>query len=140
MDNSELSWIAGTFESEGSTTIDKACGRKLGSLYCSVSSTDPEMLEPFVARWPVELSYKTPPGNRRPSWTWRVGSKRAAAFLNEILPYLRTTRVKRKASLALEYQATKARTGLSRRHVSQEYRDLQVRYYEEMKALNHRGL
>lgn len=62
---------------------------------------------------------------------------RAAAFLGEVYPYLRSDKYLRKVALAIQYQGQKS--GDQRLIRSPEYATTQSVYYNEMSRLNKRG-
>lgn len=138
MDVVDLAWAAGLFEGEGTVRINTATKRNLGHLIVSVVNTDRSTVEFFQDRWPGTLRGATGlnPLKQRPAWVWTVAARKAAAFLTDIQPYLRSERVRRKAALGLEFQAQKARTNW----VSDEYRETQWLFFMEMKELNLRGV
>jgi hypothetical protein len=133
----DLAWAAGMFEGEGSVRINTPTRRNLGALLCDMVNTDVEVIAFYQGRWPGYMRQvaATPP--RRPFYRWRISSGVAAEFLNDILPYLRTARVREKALLGLEFQAGKTRDQSVNR--TDAYRERQAGYYERMKALNVRG-
>jgi hypothetical protein len=70
-----------------------------------------------------------------PSWEWRVTHLAAAAFVQQIMPYLLLK--KRNAELILEVQGTAKRWG--KWGVPSEVLDRREAMYAEMKSLNKRG-
>lgn len=98
---SDLAWAAGLFEGEGTITISKS--REYTRPHVSVTSTDIEVIEFFASRWPAEIKHREPGGNARRAFVWYVGNATGARqFVNDILPHLRTERVRAKAELLLE--------------------------------------
>lgn len=73
----------------------------------------------------------------RPSHVWVISTRQAAAFLVDILPYVRMERMRDKIILGLAFQEQKIR-GRHSGH-SGEYHRRQISYYERMKAANVRG-
>jgi hypothetical protein len=137
MSELELAWAAGLFEGEGTISINKAHTKTLGMLRCMVGNTDKEIVDFFLQRWGGHWHEVKASGHKRTAWKWSVAAKKAARFIADIAPYLRTTRVKEKAALGLEYQAQKSLRYWVRR--SNEYRATQLSYYIRMKELNVRG-
>lgn len=98
-----LSWAAGTFESEGTVTITR-CGRRgYTRPMVMLTSTDPEMINTFHDRWPGCVKQYRPKGNARLAHTWALNVRPSIArFLWDIMPFLKTERVRRKAQLVLD--------------------------------------
>lgn len=133
---SDLSWAAGVFEGEGSIRINVQTKRNNAHLVCDMVNTDIEIVSFFEDRWPAYFRMVRAQGNRRDFYRWRIAAVRAADFLDELLPSLRTARCLEKAHLALEFQAQKVITHENR---SAEYKARQRGYYERMAVLNRRG-
>ena len=134
-DRETLAWLAGLFEGEGTITLI-ARRDSFTHLLVSVTSTDFEVVERFNAVWPVRrLHRKAGTATAKPAWVWRMTSMKAAAFVTDILPFLRTARVEAKARLALQSQAARL-PGAQR---PDQYRETQMGFLREMRRLNHRG-
>lgn len=134
----DLIWAAGLFEGEGTITLTGGGRRPYTRVIASVDNTDHQVIEFFQQRWPAsKISERIPSGsgNARLVYAWRLTSRRACEFIEAILPHIRTTRVRAKALLALQVQASKRR-GIR----SQSYRDQQTAYLLEMRGLNARGI
>lgn len=136
MNEIELAWAAGLFEGEGSVRINGFRPNALGALSVELANCDMEIIEFFRARWggAVRTAKLKPP--RRQAYYWRLAARQAAAFLEELRPYLRTARYRARADLAIVYQFQKVN---SRENRTPAYRDRQQAFYEEMAALNIRG-
>jgi hypothetical protein len=132
----ELAWAAGMFEGEGSVRVNVPTRRNLGALLVDIANTDAEIVAFFQARWPGYMRPVRGTGNRRDFYVWRAAALVAARFLNDVLPYLRTARVREKALLGLDFQAQKT-SGAER--LTAEYAARQRDYYDRMKLLNRRG-
>lgn len=133
----DLAWAAGLFEGEGSVRINKPARRNWGSLTASVVNTDREIVDFFQDRWPGYCKAAT--GLRpeqRPAWVWVIAARQAAAFLEAIRPFVRSTRVRTKIAYGLEFQAQKL-SGLACR--TQAYCEVQWNAYWWMAELNARG-
>jgi hypothetical protein len=137
MSELELAWAAGLFEGEGTISINKAHTKHLSTLRCMVGNTDKEIVDFFLQRWGGHWHEVKASGNKRTAWKWSVAATKAAKFIADIVPYLRTIRVRKKAALGLEFQAQKSVRYWERR--SDEYRAIQLSYYLRMKELNIRG-
>jgi hypothetical protein len=135
----ELAWAAGMFEGEGSVRINAPSPRNLGALLCDLPNTDEQVVAFYQQRWPGYMRQVLTPedGSRRDFWRWRCAARVAAGFLSDVLPYLRTDRVREKALLGLEFQAGKSTTHAICR--APEYAARQRDYYDRMTALNLRG-
>lgn len=134
----DVAWAAGMFEGEGSVRINTPTARNLGALFVDLVSIDEPIPAFFRDRWGGSVRHvPSPAGNRLPYWRWRCASRQADAFLADIRPFMRVPRAIEKADLGREFQAQKrAGSGECR---TDEYRQLQVAYYELMKTLNERG-
>jgi hypothetical protein len=62
----------------------------------------------------------------------------AARFLEDVLPYMRTDRYRKRAELGLEFQRQKSK--LSTVNRTDAYRERQWDFYDAMTKLNLRGL
>jgi len=134
----ELAWAAGIFEGEGTIRINRPNKHDLGHLAVSIVSTDPQVVEFFMARWPGYHKRATGLGPRqKPAWVWAVASRKAAAFLREVLPYFRRNLVRERAWTALVFQESKAMGSANR---SLAYREEQFNAYHWMRELNVRGV
>jgi hypothetical protein len=133
----ELAWAAGMFEGEGSVRINAHTQRNRGALLVDLANTSAEVVAFFRDRWGGSLREYVPGGNRRTYYRWRAASRMAAAFLNDVLPYLRTATYRERALLGLEYQTQKSPSPSVCR--TDAYYERQNDYYERMAALNRRG-
>jgi hypothetical protein len=137
----ELAWAAGLFEGEGTIRINKPSLRNWGSLCVSVVNTDRQIVDWFQVRWPGYMKAST--GLRpeqRPAWVWVIAAHSAAAFLEQIGPYVVRDRVRERIALALRFQSEK-RSDVRRmsdddRHA---YAQAQWEAYWWMCELNKRG-
>ncbi len=97
-------YIAGFFDGEGCVIINKSGKRGGYSVRTSVTNTNLEMLKVLQVMFGVGL-YITSPPNHRTVWSWQLGSKKAAAFLQKIRPYIILKRAQVELGLALwEFQ------------------------------------
>jgi len=135
----ELAWAAGLFEGEGTVTITGVGGdRPFTRIRVAVSSTDIDVVNFFQERWPIGKLYTWRPSNSKNAKNatmWYLSCKRAGLFLSEILPYIRTPRVRKKIELALEAQSLR-RFGT---HVGTDYKSKQFELMAKMRELNKRG-
>jgi hypothetical protein len=133
----ELAWAAGLFEGEGSIRIGTVTPRNLGVLIATITSTDRETIDYFAERWPGKVGAATGlrPTQRR-AWRWTIAARQAAAFLEDIEPYVVTARVREKLELGLAFQRQKLGRAGNR---APGYADAQREFYGRMRALNVRG-
>lgn len=130
-----LSWVAGTFEGEGTVTITRSGARGYTRAMVMLTSTDAEMVQVFHKRWPGRISQRQLGGNAKLAYTWSLNVRPAIArFLSDIAPFLKTQRVQRKAELVLEdigarIQGAKGADYLAECHARRE----------EIRILNRRG-
>lgn len=136
MTEADLAYAAGLFEGEGSIGIFRNSHKNGIFLRVMVSMTDPEPVAFMQAHFSGALGMerRNMPG-RTPLHRWTACSRQAGAFLEAVLPYLRTERVIRRARLAVEFQAQKGSSGRK----DDAYNERQVIFYERMKALGRRA-
>lgn len=137
-DATALSWAAGIFEGEGTITIAVRNQDRTFRLVCIMSNTDRQMISIFHTwfdGW-VQPAYGERPG-RKPAWSWTVSGPAAVKFLEQVSPYFRTLRVRRKCDLAFHFRETQeggAGPKLPGVKAKQEH------LYAEMKERNRRGV
>lgn len=138
MTDTELAWAAGVLEGEGSIRINKPTRRNMGALLVTVTSTDTDMIVPFVRWWPAcMLRQPKVKAHHRHAYVWVAAARTAAAFLRAVRPFIRTARIREKIELALEFQEQKSSSHAVNR--TPEYLARQIDYYERMRALNVKG-
>lgn len=111
MQDVDKAWIAGIIDGEGSIFVmtQKRKDRERDTNYIlrvSVQSTDPYMTRELQRLYPgAEFSVQR---DKRPECSntlkWQLNGKRAAAFLENILPFMRVKH--EQAKLAMEFQRT----------------------------------
>ena len=139
MSKTDLAWVAGFFEGEGSVRINSFTKRNWGALIVSVCNTDKSIIEWFYKNWPGCFKRATGTnGNRKEAWVWVIASKKAEAFLKEIKPHIKRDIVLEKISTALKFQKQKQNC----RWIKDKdiYYKRQMRFFLEMKRLNKRGI
>lgn len=102
----DAAWAAGHFEGEGTVTLVRG-GRVMHVRpLVSLSSTDKAAVDFFHDRWPGNRRSFVPKsvnGNNRMAHTWVLNSgERIQGFLLDILPQIRTERVRNKIRVVLE--------------------------------------
>lgn len=130
-----LAWAAGLFEGEGTATLLNGGRKNYVRSMIQLTSTDREVLEPFMRMWggrTRSVGFKS--ANAREAWTWIAEGERMMAFLLDVGPHLRTTRVKAKFDLLLAVQDER-RPG-SR---DPDYTERMQAHRVVMRALNRRG-
>jgi hypothetical protein len=143
--DSDLAYAAGLFDGEGNVSI-VSNGRRprvLGHFYlrATISSTDEELIVFFADRWPGGWKTRQDRGpTRRVQWNWNLKGPRAAAFLADLLPFMRKERGIAKAKLAIEFQAQKSRKMVGGAPGRLEYMQRQREYHVRMKALTGKRL
>ena len=132
----DLRWAAGLFEGEGTVTIAKTGGSSRPGLtrtMAIVGNTDIEVVRFFHERWGGTLRPRKPPTLRaKSSFEWSLAGAQAAYFLRDILPFVRTSRVRNKIDLVLRSEEIRRADPFHARH--QLHRML-----AEVRALNRRG-
>lgn len=69
----------------------------------TLSSTDRQCVDFFDDRWPGNRRTFLPKGNARVAYTWNLNSgERIEIFLLDILPHIRTERVRQKITVVLD--------------------------------------
>jgi hypothetical protein len=100
----ELAWAAGLFEGEGTVTITKAGRRGYARPVVSVTSTDAEIVGFFQERWRANLRSVGSVSNKaKEAFEWRLYSSwKIELFINQILPFILTSRVRNKMQLVFD--------------------------------------
>jgi hypothetical protein len=132
----ELAWAAGLFEGEGTVTITNSGYKNYTRALVSVTSTDFEIIDFFQSRWPAgvhDIKPKSP--NHRPARTWFIDCSRVGYFVQQLLPFIRTRRVREKMELLLESESIRVQG-------SREpgYRAQCQEFKHRMRKLNRRGV
>lgn len=92
-----VAWAAGITDGEGCIALSRdklSDTAESYSLRVSVSNTDPKMLDKLKAMFGGVISKhgRKAKAHYLDQWCWRVGSKQAANFLQQVLPWLVTKR------------------------------------------------
>lgn len=136
----ELAWLAGIIDGEGSIFVmkQKRKDRERDTNYIlrvKVQSTD-KIMCPSVYDITGQLgacfAHTEHRENQSNSIVWEVSGRKAAKFLNEILPYMRVK--KDQAILAIKFQET---TKKHWRHMEQKDYQMQEQMYQELKDMKH---
>jgi hypothetical protein len=131
----DLSWAAGVFEGEGTVTLIRS-GKHVRHVLC-LSNTDREIVEFFWMSWGGGFgsTEKRKKKKHKTAYTWRMNSNlHCCLIVEQLLPFIRTSRVRCKMLLFLEAQ--KARHPGSKH---QEHREIMYSFCERMAVLNKRG-
>ena len=100
----EMAYLAGLFDGEGCITIrrNSSKGKQL-ALDCALGMTNQYVPNLFQFHFQGSVSFcKGRKENHNNSWLWQISARKALAFLEEILPYLRLKRAE--AELAIAFQ------------------------------------
>ena len=95
-DNTNLSWMAGFFDGEGTIGITRVKRhiRNVTYSYClrtAIGNTEKNLLEPFVARFGGKLAIKKVNSiNAAQCFSWSLHANKAIPFLLAILPYIKS--------------------------------------------------
>lgn len=138
--NSDCEWAAGLFEGEGTVTLATNRIASYTRARVLLSSTDQEIVNFFHTRWPGSCRNYMPQsrtGRAKRAWSWTVSCRKAITFLQDIRPYIRTSRVRAKIDLVFEAQAHRHQ-GPSPDQAA--YRRLHDGYRARMTGLNRRGV
>ena len=136
-----IAFIAGLFEGEGSISIrnlsEKSWNKRTDySLLVRISNTDRALLDWVVANYGGKI-YKSSCVNRKTVWAWLVSTKKAEAFLRDVMPYLICK--KERAELALRFRRTKDNGHRRWYRIPEEISKLRESLYMKLKELNAKG-
>lgn len=113
MKETEKAWLAGIIDADGSITLTPA-GRFRKPLIV-VDNTDRGILDELfrLLRSGKIVKKKRYKENHSQAWSWRVyGTDRIIEFLNQLLPYLRNTKKKKRAEMLTgQYKSLTKRNG-----------------------------
>ena len=132
----ELAYIAGIIDGEGSISIRKHSNRNWYEyqLRVDVKLTDQEIPYWFQELFGGGVCFRAPIGNRKPAWQWTITDIKAANFLSSVQPYLHIK--SEHCKIVLEFQETKRHVGYRRSEVDVI---IQEGAWAKMALLNHRG-
>ena len=87
-----IAWAAGFFDGEGCVfgyEGEQPGGYRRFTFGIALAQTTPEPLERLAAHWGGKVRPKAAPSPRhKDQWTWGIRGADAAAFLEDVLPYL----------------------------------------------------
>lgn len=131
----DLAWMAGLFEGEGTVTIIR--DRHRAKLMASMTSTDRQIVEIFQLAWGGYLYERTHIGGKaRPATRWQLHSGfRVAVLAEQLLPYVRTSRVRDKMLLIIEAEIWQRKN-----QGAPDYLARSNEYRARMALLNKRGI
>jgi hypothetical protein len=131
-----VSWVAGHFEGEGTVSIVRSGKRGYTRPIVTLTSTDRQVIDVIQDRWPGCVKTYQPKGNARPAHRWTLNVRPAIArFLWDMMPLLKTERVRRKAELVLEDIGARVQGARGEDYLAQCHERR-----EQIRALNHRGV
>jgi predicted component of type VI protein secretion system len=140
MIDTEKAWLAGIIDGEGSIFVmkQKRKDRERDTNYIlrvSVQSTDSYMAQACrdLAGGPVIFEQQDKRPNQSNTLKWELSGKKAAAVLEEVLPFLRVKQ--EQALLAIEFQKTTKKHWKNMLDVDYEN---QANFYLELKAAKQR--
>lgn len=103
----DLAWAAGHFEGEGTISISAERRNGYARPLASLASTDRQVIELFSEWWPTSIAGKKPrfpTANSRAVYRWEINSAaKVRAFIDQLMPYLRTVRCRAKFELVSEF-------------------------------------
>lgn len=138
MDESELSYLAGFVDGEGSVTLFRTSNPNAFKIPClSVTSTDRYLLEPFLAfGGSIQTKGRKRPESHRQPYEFRVKGNQAVRALILLQPYLRHFVKRSRAQLVIDYynQFTKRNGKYTERE-----RELKERFEALFSGLTSRG-
>lgn len=133
----DLAWAAGHFEGEGTISISAEKRNGYARPLASLASTDLQVIALFSDWWPTSIAGKKPrfpTENARPVYRWEINSAvKVRAFIDQMLPHLRTDRCKAKFALVSEFTDK-----VLAPHVG-KVKERHPEYIAKIRELNHRG-
>ena len=140
----ERAYLAGIVDGEGSIQV-RLRGVKGGTalrpgqftLVVQVVNTSKPLIDWLVATWggAVGFSPENREENRKGKYTWTIAANNALALLDEIMEFMVIKR--RQCVLGRRFQRWAQGAGRPR---TEKIERLHLRFYSEMKKLNHRGV
>lgn len=99
--DTEIAWLAGYIDGDGSISISKKSGRRFSSLIVAIDSTDRELLEYVQSLVGGSIiAKKKYQDHHRQAHTWRLlGARNIIDLMTQIAPYLRCPCKKARAEL-----------------------------------------
>lgn len=113
MKETEISYIAGLIDGEGTITLSRNHPGEFRSPVLSMSNTSQELLDVMTNAFggSISIQRKTKQHHTQ-AWNWRVTGRKAIDAIRIILPYLRHPEKKRRAKLIRDtYLSVTSRNG-----------------------------
>jgi hypothetical protein len=144
----DLEWMAGCFDGEGTVGITKAKHYRNGkpvsghyTLRVSVGNTEPELLQPFL-KYGGKLTERVPTNkNAAKCYVWTVHAKKAAPFLKDILPHVKSPKKYWAAFYGLAFDSVRTNFGGKGRGNKPDFENRRrcEAFYNMLKEINTRG-
>lgn len=144
LSDTDRAYAAGLVDGEGSIRITSR-GKYGGTtfrqgqytLMVEMTNTDHGMIQWMVQQFGGSVSYhaENVEQNRKAKWHWRVAANKALYVLDAIWPYIKTKR--QQAKLGRRFQRYAQYAG---RAATSKVQALHERFYQELGALNKRGV
>lgn len=99
----EIAWLAGIFDGEGSVSMQRKLVHSIGSwdIRCRIGMCHLPTIQRIIEITGMKCHYTyQPKGNRRPLTTWHACGTRAEIFLMAVVPFLVTKREQALIALA----------------------------------------
>jgi len=135
----DAAWIAGLFEGEGTITISTGGRSGYTRPVICLTSTDLQMIDILNKIWPGYIRTFVPntkSKNAKTAQTWVLNSGlKCFQFARDVLPYIRTERVRKKFEILIEY--------MQDAHPYNRDPDRKIRQQgrlQQMRELNRRGI
>ncbi len=138
--NDDRHWAAGLFEGEGTITMTGLGKRKPHLTYSrvTVGNTDFQVVDFFYIRWGGSLRKRKKIPGKKQAYEWTCAGSQTWIFLNDILPFIRTARVRQKAHLLVEAEEFRKRSPRFGRNSGLTQAKLRE-YRDSFRLLNQRG-
>jgi len=140
MEPTQLSYIAGIIDGEGSISIIRQVHTAHSAYYSYFGRVQVGMTDKIIPAWLQaefggELHLRKPSNpNWKERWDWTVNCQKALDFLEQVLPYLKIK--KGQAELVVEFQKNRP-NGLHRTEFQKEDDAI---IYDMCRGLNRRGV
>lgn len=136
IEGGQRGYVAGVIDCDGSIFVSYQSRYDTYRLALNVSNTASELPGWFKGSFGGSVSHRKPRSDRHSNeHVWVAYNKAAENVIRLVLPYLIVKR--RQALLALEFAST---LDLNTGRIPPSFKDIRRRVYEEMKALNMKGV
>lgn len=132
MRETDLAWLAGIIDGEGSICLSKLHSNTTRTVVVSVANTDLEILNrcQSIAGKGCRVNVKKYKDHHTQAYDWRVTSDNALSLLRSILPYLTHSVKVARANLLLDkYKEVTPRNGKYTKEMQQKKEEFVAKFY-----------